>query len=99
MCPSLPPYDLHTQSLCVDPFRDVCDCYSYFPNDVNSCPYYEVSNEAYARLNSMIETMNERHEHFVTEMRKFSLLQKIDPNLPFLRLEASLYMIVSLPFP
>jgi len=35
---------------------------------VNSCPYYDVFDEAYARLNTMIETMNKRHTHFVSEM-------------------------------
>ena len=68
--PSPPPYDLHAQSPCVDQFRDPCDYYSSFPldvcsycqsydHDVNSCPYYGISNESYARLNAIIETMNE----------------------------------------
>jgi len=68
--PSSPPYDLHAQSPCVCQFRDACDRYSSYPNDICSCcqssnydvnslPYYDVSNEAYARLNAMIETMNE----------------------------------------
>jgi len=35
--------------------------------------------------------MNERHKHFVCEMKEFGLLNYIDPSLPFLRLEASLY--------
>jgi len=35
--------------------------------------------------------MNERHEHFVSEMREFSLLHETDPNLPIPRLESSLY--------
>ena len=70
MCPSLLPYDLHAQSPCVDQLRDVCDhrashphimcsyCQS-FDQDVNSYPYYDVYDEAYGRLNAMIETMNE----------------------------------------
>jgi len=68
--PSPPPYDLHAQSPCVDQFRDACDHYSSSPldvcsycqsydHDVNSCPYYRISNESYARLNAIIETMNE----------------------------------------
>ena len=83
-CPSLPPYDLHAQSPCADQFKNVCDDYVPYPHvcsycqpfdhDVNYCLYYNVSNEAYARLNVMIDTMNERHEHFVNEMREFSLL-------------------------
>ena len=83
--PSPPPYDLHAQSPCVDQFGDGCDHHSSYPLDicshcqsfdhnVNSCPYYDVSDEAHARLNAMIETMNERHEHFVCEMREFGLL-------------------------
>ena len=68
-CPSPPPYDLHAQSPCVDQFRDACDYSSSYPldacsycrsfdHDVNSCPYYDISNESYAQLNAMIETMN-----------------------------------------
>ena len=49
-CLSPPPYDLRSQSLCVDQFRDACDHYSSYPqdecsycqssdHDVNSCPY------------------------------------------------------------
>jgi len=49
---------------------DVCDHHSSYPHyirsycqsfdhNVNSCPYYKVSNEAYAKLNVIIETMNE----------------------------------------
>jgi len=89
MCPSSPPYHLHAQFLYVDQLRDACDHYSSYPHDVcsycqsfahdvNSCPYYDVSNEAYPRFNVMIETMNERHEHFVSEMREFSVLHEID---------------------
>jgi len=70
--PSPPPYDLHAQSPCVDQFRDVCDHYSSYPHDTCSCcqsfdddvspyPYYDVSDEAYARVIAMIETMNEQH--------------------------------------
>jgi len=100
-CPSPPPYDLYAQSPCVDQFRDRCDHYSSYPLDlcsycqssdhqVNSCPYYDISDESYARLNAIIEIMNERHEHFVSEMRKFSLLHETDSSLPILRLESSL---------
>jgi len=58
---------------------------------VYSCPYYDVSDEAYARFNGMIATMNEPHEHFVSEMREFSLLHEIDPSLPIPRIKSSLY--------
>jgi len=70
VCPSPPPYDLHAQSPCIDQFKDGCDHHSSYPHDVcsycQSCdhdvnfyPYYDVSNATYARLNAMIETMNE----------------------------------------
>jgi len=94
-------YDLHAQSPCVNPFRGVydhrssyrvdvcCHCYS-FDHDVNSCPYHDIFNEAYARLNAMIETMNESQEHFVSEMREFILLYETDPSLPVPKLESCL---------
>jgi len=100
--PSLAPYDLDTLSPCVDQLRDACDHQSSYPNNVcsyfqssdynvNSYPYYNVSDEAYARLYSMIETMNERHEHFVSDKKEFGLLYEAHPSVPFPRLEASLY--------
>jgi len=58
---------------------------------MNYCPYYNVSDEAYARLHALIDTMNERHEYFVSEMREFGLLDETDPSLPIARLESSLY--------
>jgi len=68
-------------------------------HDVNSCPYYDVSDELYARLNAMIETINERYEHFVSEMSECGLLHETDPSLPFLGLSLVSLMLVSLPFP
>jgi len=35
--------------------------------------------------------MNERHAHFVSEMREFDLLHETDPSIPIPRLESSLY--------
>ena len=58
---------------------------------MNSCSYYDVSNKAYARLNAMIKIMNERHKHFVSEVREFGLLHETDLSLPIPRLESSLY--------
>ena len=100
--PSPPPYDLHAQSPCVNQFRDaydqdssyphdVCSFCQYFDLDVNSYHYYDISDESYARLNAIIETMNEQHEHFVSEIREFGLLHETDPTLPIPRLESSLY--------
>jgi len=102
VCPSLPPYDLHTQFLCVDQSRDVsdhhssyhhdvCSYWQSFDHDVNSCPYYDVSDEAYARLNATIEKMYEQHTHFVSEIRECGLLHVTNLSLPFPILEASLY--------
>ena len=56
---------------------------------MNSCSYYDVSDEAYARLHAMIETMNERHEHFLSEIMEFGLLHETDPRLPIPMLESS----------
>jgi len=56
---------------------------------VNSYPYYDVSNECYARLNTMVETMNEQHEHFLSDVRECGLLHEID--LPFSSLESNIY--------
>jgi len=39
----------------------------------------------------MIGTLIERQKHFVSEVRKYGLLYKIDPSLPFLTLTAGLY--------
>ena len=58
---------------------------------MNSCPYYDVSDECYARLDAMIGIMNEQHERFVSRMREGSLLHETDPSLPCPRLEARLY--------
>ena len=52
---------------------------------------FNVSDESYTRLNAIIETRNERHEHFVSEMREFVSLHEIDPSLPIPKLECSLY--------
>jgi len=62
-----------------------------FNHDMNSCPYCDVFNESYARLNALIERINEQHKHFVNEAREFGLLYETNPNLPSSRLEASLY--------
>jgi len=69
----------------------VCSFCDSFDHDVNSCPYYDVFDEAYARFNVVIEIMKEQHTHFVSEMRECGLLHEIDPSLPLPRLESSLY--------
>ena len=108
--PFAPPYDLYAQSPCVDQFRDAHDHDSSYPrgvrsycqsfdHDVNSCPYYDKSDELYARLNAIMKTMSEQHEHFVSEMR--SLVYCMRLTLVYLSLGMSLVpmMIMSLPFP
>jgi len=69
----------------------VCYCCSSFDHDVNSCPYYDVSDECYIRLDAMIGTMTEQHECFVSRMRERGLLHETDPSLPCPRLDARLY--------
>jgi len=84
-CPFPISYDLHAYSPLV------CSYCSSFEHDVNSCPYYDIFDECYARLDSMIGTMNEQHRRFVSRMRECSLLLETDPSLPCPRLEARLY--------
>ena len=102
VCPSSSQYDLHAQSPYVDQFRDGCNHHSSylvdvcshcqsFNHDVNSCPYYDIFDESYVRLDAMIGTMNERHENFIREMREFGLFYETNPSLPIPRLESSLY--------
>jgi len=100
--PSPPPYDFHAQSPCTDQFRDACDhcssspldacsyCQS-FDHDVNSCSSYDMFNDSCGRLNILMETMKEQKDHFVSEMREFSLLHEIDPSLPIPRAESNLH--------
>jgi len=69
----------------------VCSYYQPFDHDANVGPYYDVFDECNAKLNAMIETLNERHTHFVSKMREYGLMHEIDPSLPSLRFKASLY--------
>ena len=66
---------------------------------MNSYPCYDMSDEAYARLNVVIEIMNKPHEHFPSDMRDFSLLHEIEHSLPIPRLESISTLIISLLFP
>ena len=50
---------------------------------------YDISVESDARPNTIIEIINEQHEHFVSEMREFGLLRKTDSSPPIPRLESS----------
>ena len=58
---------------------------------MNSCTFYDVFDECYARFDAMIGTMNEKHECFIGRMREYDLLHEIDPSLPCPKLEARLY--------
>ena len=58
-----------------------------FNHDVNSYPYYDVFNECHARLDVMIGTMNEQHEHLVSVTREYGLLHETDPSRPCPSLE------------
>jgi len=98
VCAALPPYGLDAQSSCVDLCNHhssyalgVCSYCQSFDHNVNSYPYYDVSDELYAQPNAMIETMNEEHTHFVSEMREFDLLSETDPSLTSPGLKVSLY--------
>ena len=102
VCHSPSHYDLHAQSPCVDEFRDVCDHHCFYPRDVcsycqffhhdeNSCPGYDVSNEEYTRLNTMVEIMTKQHKQFVSEIRECDFLHETNPSLPCPRLGASLH--------
>ena len=63
-----------------------------YPHDLDcSCPYYYISDESYARLNAIKETMSERYEHFVSEMMEFGLMHETNSSLPIPRLKSSLY--------
>jgi len=81
VCPSPTSYDFQAYSPLVCSY---CKC---FDHDVNSCPYYDFFDECYARLDIMIGTMNEQHEHFVREMRECGLFHETDPSLHCPRLE------------
>jgi len=54
-------------------------------------PYYDIFNESYARLDAMIEKMNKRPEHLISEMRECGLLHETSHSLRTPRHEANLY--------
>ena len=77
----------------------MCSYCQIFDHDVNYCPYYDVFDESYARLNVVIETMNEQRKHFISEMRDCGLLHEFHHSLPVPQLRLVLMMILSIPFP
>jgi len=102
LCPFDIRYGLHAQSLCVDQFSDsnhhhssyspvVCSYYQSFNHDANSYPCYDVSDECYARLNVVMEIMNEWCECFISEMRECGLLHGTNPSSSSSKLVLNLY--------
>ena len=96
--PSPPPYGSYAHSTGVYQLRNlshhdssyalrVCSYCQSFDHDV----HIDVYDESYARLNAMIEIMNEQHKCFIGDMREFGLLSETKPNIPSLRHEASLH--------
>ena len=69
----------------------MCSYCQSFDHDMNFCPYYVISNEWYAKLNAVIETMNEQHECFVGKVREYDLLHENNPSPSSPRLEVSLF--------
>jgi len=69
----------------------LCSFCQSFDHDVNTCPYYDVFNECYARLDAIIGIINKQHDRFVSRMRECGLLHETDHSLPCPRLEARLY--------
>ena len=68
----------------------MCSYCQSLEHDLNSCPYYDISDACDARLNTVIETMNERHECFVGKMRECDLLHVTDLSPSSPRLTVSL---------
>jgi len=56
------------------PVCEICYCSDY---DSTSCPYY-IFDEGFARLNSMIETMNKQQAEFENKMRECNLSHETD---------------------
>lgn len=66
-----------------------------FRHDVNSCSYYDIYVECYARLDKMIETMIEQLAQLVNEVKEHDFLHEIDLSLTSPTLE----LVPSIPFP
>ena len=82
--PSPISYDLHTHSPLV------CSYCQSFNHDASSCPYYDIFDACYVKLNAIIETTTEGHECFVGKMREYGRLHEIDPSPSSPRLVVSL---------
>jgi len=67
------------------PMCEICHCSDHASN---SCPYY-ISDEGFARLSNMIETMNEKQIEFANKMRD-TLSPETDLNSSSPRLDVNL---------
>ena len=97
------PYALHAQSPCVDQFRDFYHHYPYCAHnacsncqssdhDVNSCPYYVISDEGFVRLNDVIETLNEQNAKFESYCKRITYYMR--PTLAYLLLDLRLVCVM-----
>jgi len=92
VCPYPISYDLHAYSPIIFSY------WQSFDHNANSYPYYDILDAYYAIFNTVIETMNERHEYFAGKMRECAYYMR--PTLVHLLLDLRLVsiMIMSLPF-
>jgi len=51
----------------------------------------DLHHACYVKLNAMVETMNEQHIHFASEMAEYGLLYETDTSLSSSTFEVSLY--------
>ena len=65
---------------------EICHCSDH---DSNSCPYY-ISDEGFARLSNMIETMNEQQIEFANKMLEYDLSPETNLSSSSHRLDVNL---------
>jgi len=64
---------------------EACHCSDH---DSTSCPYY-ISDEAFSRLSSVIEIINEQHIEIVNRIREYDLLRETDLRFSSARLDVN----------
>ena len=64
---------------------ETCHCSDH---DSTSCPYF-ISNEAFSRLSSMIETINEQHIEIVNRMWEYDLSRETDLRFSYAKLDVN----------
>ena len=71
-------FDSYTPPPCIPihapPVCNICNCSDH---DNTSCPYY-ISDDSFAKLSSMIETIEQQQAEFEIKMRKFDLSHETD---------------------